>query len=207
MADCCENSLDVSTLQQQQRRMLVTVLVINVLTFVMMVTASRLSGSSSLLSGALDNLGDALTYALSFAVVGATVTAKARVAVFKGLMISMAALAVAGQIVWRLAHLDMPAVDTMGIAALANLAANLLCLRLLHSYRQADVNMSSAYECSRNDVFEGVAVLATTFAVWLFESGWPDVVIAMVLVVLFARSATRVLRRAWRELYTPVPQN
>ena len=72
---------------------MLAVLAINVVTFVMMVTASYLSGSSALLSGTLDNLGDAVTYALSFAVVGASVQAKARVALFKGLMILGAAVA------------------------------------------------------------------------------------------------------------------
>ena len=82
--------------------MLITVLVINALAFFVMLAGSAHSGSSSLLSGALDNLGDALTYALSLAVVGASMAAKARVALFKGILIFAAAVAVAAQIVWRL---------------------------------------------------------------------------------------------------------
>jgi Co/Zn/Cd efflux system component len=46
---------------------------------------------------------------------------------------------------------------------------------------------------------EGFAVIAAAFAVWIFESGWPDVVIATALLVLFLRSAARVFRGAWRE--------
>ena len=84
------------------------VLVINAATFFMMLAAALLSGSSSLLSGALDNFGDAVTYALSFAVVGATGMAKARVALFKGLLILSAAAAVAFQIGWRLLHPGIP---------------------------------------------------------------------------------------------------
>jgi Co/Zn/Cd efflux system component len=93
------------------------VLAINAATFVMMIAAAMFSSSSSLLSGALDNLGDAVTYALSFAVVGATLAAKARVALFKGLMIVGAALAVAWQIGWRVLHPEIPVVETMGVAA------------------------------------------------------------------------------------------
>jgi Co/Zn/Cd efflux system component len=55
----------------------------------------------------------------------------------------------------------------MGAAAFLNLIANLVCLRLLTSYREGDVNMSSAWECSRNDVFEGLAVLGAAAAVWM----------------------------------------
>jgi len=158
-SDCCGSSLDTSALETRQRRVLAVVLVVNAATFAMMVFAAWHSGSSSLLSGALDNLGDALTYALSFAVVGASAVAKARVALFKGVLILLAALAVAAQIGWRLLHPDTPIFEVMGIAALINLAANSLCLALLHPYRHGDVNMSSVWECSRNDVFEGFAVI------------------------------------------------
>ena len=198
---CCQGNLDVAGLESRQRRVLGWVLVINVLTFVMMVTGSVLSGSSALLSGTLDNLGDALTYALSMAVVGAGCAAKARVALFKGVLILGAALAVAVQLGWRITHMDAPVVETMSIAALLNLAANALCLRLLYPYRNDDVNMTSVWECSRNDVMEGFAVIAAAAAVWVFGSGWPDVLVAFALLVLFLRSATRVLKGAWLELY------
>jgi Co/Zn/Cd efflux system component len=178
---------------------LAAVLAINAVTFLMMIIAAMMSGSSSLLSGALDNLGDAVTYALSFAVVGATSTAKARVALFKGFLIMGAAIAVAIQIGWRILHVETPVFETMSIAAILNLGANLLCLRLLHPYRDSDVNMSSVWECSRNDVMEGFAVIAAALAVWIFESAWPDIVIALALLILFVRSATRILRGAWRE--------
>ena len=181
--------------------MLIWVLLINVLTFMMMVAGSVLSGSSSLLSGTLDNLGDALTYALSLLVIGASVAVKARVALLKGVLILGAAVAVAAQIGWRLAHLDVPAVETMGIAAVLNLAANGVCLALLSPFRHDDVNMSSVWECSRNDILEGFAVIATTIAVWVFGSGWPDVLVATGLLIVFLRSARRVLRSAWREMF------
>ncbi|MDE0442179.1 MAG: cation transporter [Gammaproteobacteria bacterium] len=192
--------IDVANLANRQRRVLAWVLGINVATFAGMVAASVLSGSSALLSGALDNLGDALTYALSMAVVGASAQAKARVAVFKGLLILGAALAVAGQIGWRLTDLDAPGATTMSIAAGMNLVANGICLWLLAPYRKGDVNMSSSWECSRNDVIEGGAVIVAAAAVWILDSGWPDIIVAVGLLVIFLRSAARVLRNAWQEL-------
>ncbi|MDJ0750154.1 MAG: cation transporter [Woeseiaceae bacterium] len=200
MSDCCsQDRIDTSALEKRQRRVLVIVMAINTATFIMMIVAAALSGSSALLSGALDNLGDAVTYALSFAVVGASAAAKARVALFKGVLITGAAIAVAVQIAWRLTNVETPIFETMGVAAILNLAANLACLRLLTPYRDSDVNMSSVWECSRNDVMEGIAVIAAAVAVWVFSSGWPDIVIATGLLILFLRSATRVLRTAWHE--------
>ena len=199
---CCGKAIDVRALEARQRRVLTIVLVINLLTFLMMMGAAWYSRSSSLLSGGLDNLGDALTYALSLAVVGASGLAKARVALFKGLLILGAALAVGVQIVWWLLHPEVPLFDGMGVAALLNLGANLVCLKLLMPYRSGDINLASAWECSRNDVYEGFAVLAAALGVWLFDAGWPDLITAVALLLLFLRSAWRVLRSAWRELIT-----
>jgi len=200
MADSCCGGLDAAALKAGQRRVLRQVLVINVVTFLMMVGGSLISGSSALLSGTLDNLGDALTYAMSLAVVGASCSAKARVALLKGLFISAAAIAVAAQIGWRILHPETPLVEPMGLVAVLNLAANSLCLWLLSPYRENDINMSSVWECSRNDVIEGFAVIGAALAVWALDSGWPDILVAIALLALFSRSAFRVLTGAWREM-------
>ena len=200
---CCSGTIDLQAMQARQRRVLMIVLAINIVTFAMMLAAALYSGSSSLLSGSLDNLGDALTYLLSLAVIGASLNAKAKVAMVKGLLILGAAVAVAVQIGWRLAHPGVPLFEAMGAAAVVNLVLNAVCLWLLTPYRRGDVNMASAWECSRNDVIEGFAVLAAVAGVWLFDSGWPDLVVAAALLVMFLRSAWRVLCSAWTELRAP----
>jgi len=202
MGECCGcgKTLDVAAMQARHRRVLWIVLLINLATFLMMVGASWYSHSSSLLSGALDNLGDAATYLLSLLVVGAGVAAKARVALFKGVLILAAAVAVAAQIGWRLAHPQVPLFESMGLAALLNLAGNGFCLWLLTPYRNDDVNLASAWECARNDIFEGVSVVLAAGLVALFGAGWPDLLVAIALLVVFLRSALRVLRIAMTEL-------
>lgn len=197
---CCGKTIDVRALQARQKRVLKIVLGVNLATLGLMVAAAWWSQSSSLLSGGLDNLGDALTYILSLAVVGASIQAKARVSFVKGLLILLAALAVAAQIAWRLSHPAVPMFEGIGIAGMLNLGANLLCLRLLTPYRHGDLNMASAWECSRNDVWEGFAVLFAAAGVWAFGSGWPDLVIAAALLLLFLRSAVRVLGTSWAAL-------
>jgi Co/Zn/Cd efflux system component len=204
MSDCCNCEVDTRALAAQQRRVLLIVLGINVATLVMMIAASILSGSSALLSGALDNFGDAVTYAVSFAAVTASARVKAQVAFLKGLLILGAAVAVAVQIAWRVSDPAVPIVETMGAAAVLNLVANLVCLRLLTPYREGDLNLVSAWECSRNDVFEGLAVILTAALVWLFGSAWPDLAVAVLLLALFLQSAIRVLRAAARGMRQPL---
>lgn len=195
---CCSGTVDLPAMQARERRVLMIVLAINLASFAMMLAAALYSGSSSLLSGTLDNLGDSLTYLLSLAVVGAGLAAKARVALLKGLLIFGAAVAVAVQIGWRLAHPEVPVFEAIGIAGALNLVLNGVCLWLLMPFRGGDVNMASAWECSRNDVLEGSAVLLAAAGVWWFEAGWPDLLVAGVLLLLFLGSAWRVLRAGWR---------
>ncbi len=202
MDACCNKETALAALQRRQRRTLIAVLVINAVMFVAMVVAALLSRSSALLSNSLDNLGDALTYALSLWAVGLGAPIKARVALFKAALIFGSALAVAGQISWRLLNPVLPVFETMGAFALVNIATNVLCLWLLTRHRYDDVNMSSVYECSRNDVGEGLAVVAAAGGVAWFDSGWPDLVVAAALLLMFLGSGGRIFRMAWRELQT-----
>lgn len=205
MADCCSGNLEIEKLAMNQKRVLIQVMIINFVTFFGMVVASWVSNSSALLSGTLDNLGDALTYALSLTVVSAGTFAKARVALFKGFLILFAALAVAVYIGWRLLNPEIPFVMTMSVAAILNLFANSFCLWLLTAHKDDDVNMSSVYECSRNDVLEGIAVIVAAGLVWSLDSPWPDLLVAIVLLIMFSRSAARVLTSGFEELRNSQP--
>lgn len=200
MSGCCDSDCAVQPVQQRQRNTLWAVLVINALMFAVIVIAALYARSSALLADSLDNLGDALTYALSLYAVSRGATAKARVALFKGIMILLAACAVAGQIVYRLLEPGVPVFELMGAFSLLALLANSFCLYLLWRHRHEDVNMSSVWECSRNDIAANISVFLAAGGVWLTGSGWPDIVVASALVVLLLRSALRVIRSALSEL-------
>ena len=203
MANCCEDKgCAVDALRERQAGMLKIVLAINAVMFVVEATGGYLASSTALLSDSLDNLGDALTYGLSLYVVARGDRAKARVALFKGALIAAAALAVVSQIVYRLFVPSTPIFEAMGSIAILALAANVACLGLLWRHRGDDVNMSSVFECSRNDIASNLAVIAAAAAVGWLGSGWPDLLVAIALAALLLTSAGRVLRRARRELST-----
>ena len=84
----------------------------------------------------------------------------------------------------------------MGAFSLLGLGANSLCLYLLWRHRHEDVNMSSVWECSRNDIASNLSVFVAAGAVWLTGSGWPDILVAFGLVCLLLRSAIRVVTSA-----------
>lgn len=200
MADCCEDkSCAIKALKKRQSGTLKILLAINAVMFAVVFAAGLLAASTALMSDSLDNLGDALTYALSLYVISRTNREKAKVALFKGGLILIAGLFVLGQVVYRLFVPTLPVFETMcGIGLLA-LTANSICLALLWKHRDEDINMSSVWECSRNDIISNIAVLVAAGGVWLFESGWPDLAVGLVLSLLLINSSRRVLMSAWRE--------
>ncbi len=200
MGSCCDNNCAVEALRERQRGTLKTVLAINALMFFVIVAAALYGRSTALLSDSLDNLGDALTYGLSLYVVAQGVVAKARVALFKGGLIFIAACVVVAQIIVRLLTPELPSYEVMGMFSLVGLAANSLCLWLLWQHRHEDINMSSVWECSRNDIAVNLSVFVAAGGVFLFESRWPDILVAAALVLLLLRSSWRVIRAARQQL-------
>lgn len=200
MSGCCDNDCSIDVLRERQQGTLRIVLAVNAVMFLVILVAALYGSSTALLADSLDNLGDALTYGLSLFAVSRGVSTKAKVALFKGGLIFLAACAVAAQIVYKLFVPSMPIFEIMGVFSLLGLAANSLCLYLLWRHRHEDVNMSSVWECSRNDIASNLSVFVAAGAVWLTGSGWPDTVVALGLVWLLLRSSIRVISSAMLQL-------
>ena len=200
MSGCCDDGCSLDRLRERQRGTLLIVLGINAVMFFVIVAAAFYGKSTALLADSLDNLGDALTYGLSLYAVSRGAAVKAKVALFKGGLILLAALAVAAQIIYRLFVPSVPVFEIMGAFSLLGLAANSVCFFLLWRHRHEDVNMSSVWECSRNDIASNLSVFVAAGAVWFTGSGWPDIVVALGLVWLLMRSAIRVISSAMAEL-------
>ena len=200
MGGCCDSGCSLEGLRERQRGTLQIVLVINAVMFLVIVAAALYGRSTALLADSLDNLGDALTYGLSLYAVTKSVAVKAKVALFKGGLIFLAAFAVLVQIIYKFFVPSLPLFEVMGAFSLAGLAANSLCLFLLWRHRKDDVNMSSVWECSRNDIVANLSVFVASGAVWITGSGWPDIAIAIGLVWFLIRSSLHVLSAAMAEL-------
>lgn len=200
MGSCCENNCAVEALHKRQRGTLIKVLWINAIMFIAIALAALYGKSTALLSDSLDNLGDALTYGLSLYAVSKGTATKARVALFKGALIFAAASLVIAQIIYRLINPVLPSYEIMSIFSIAGLVANGLCLYLLWRHRNEDINMSSVFECSRNDIASNLSVILAAIGVWVFNSGIPDIIIATLLAALLLNSSVRVIKGALSEL-------
>jgi len=201
MADCCNGkACEIDALRGRQSATLKIVLGINAVMFIVELTAGLLGNSVSLVADSLDMLGDALVYGFSLYVVARGTTMKARAALLKGGIMAAFGFFVLGQAIYRIVFPQLPAFEAIGAIGLLALAANSTCFFLLWRHRADDINMSSVWLCSRNDIIANISVLFAAAGVWLTYSGWPDILIGLALAALFLRSALFVLREAIEEL-------
>src|SRR5690606_31379017 len=128
---------------------------------------------------------------------------RAGAALFKGGFILFLGLGVVAQIVTKILYGIPPSSTIMLVFGALALAANLICLRLLWRFRADNANLSSTFECSRNDVIAKTGVIAAAGGVALFASPWPDIAVAVGIAFLFLRSALRVIEQAWPEYRHP----
>ena len=196
MNDCCT----VITVSEQQRRVFRVVLWINVGMFLLESVAGILSYSTALLADSVDMLGDAIVYGVSLYAIKRAVIWKARAAILKGAIMAAFGAGVLVQVILKIYQRLVPSAEVMGMVGVAALAANVLCLLLLWRHRGDDINMRSAWVCSRNDVIGNVGVLVAAAGVSLSGSAWPDIVVGLLVAVVFCRSAIQVLRDASREM-------
>jgi Co/Zn/Cd efflux system component len=71
---------------------------------------------------------------------------------------------------------------------------------LLTRHRQDNLNMSSVWLCSRNDIIANTSVLGAAVLVLLTHSPIPDLLVGLLLTVVFARSAGTVLSQSWQAI-------
>ncbi len=179
------------------RRVLIIVLAINSAMFVLEFTAGIIAHSAALMADSMDMLGDALVYAVSLYALDRSARWRAGAALFKGGFILFLGLGVVYQIAVKMLFGVPPSSTLMLVFGGLALVANLACLRLLWRFRADNVNLSSTFECSRNDVIANAGVIAAAGGVALLDSPWPDITVAVVIAFLFLKSALRVTTDAW----------
>ena len=187
-------------MRENHQRVLWIVLVINALMFFGEGVAGFIAHSTSLMADALDMLGDALVYAFSLFVLARSVRWQASAAMAKGAFMLIFGLGVLGEAAYKALNPIMPSVETMGVVGGIALAANLVCFFLLYRHRSDNINMSSTWLCSRNDLIANVGVLVAAVASYLLVSRWPDIIVGVIIASLFLTSAIRILRQASQAL-------
>lgn len=201
MASCCENKdCAIDAIKAKQSKTLKIVLLINIVLFLLTASYGFIANSASLLTESLDDFGDATTYALSLYVVYKNNQAKARVALFKGCLILTGALFVLSQVIRHIIDHSVPVFETMGLVAFIALLGNLSCLYLLTRHKEEDINMSSVWECSKNDILNNSSVILAALIVGITKIGWADVVLGFILALLLTQSSIKIIKSSIAQL-------
>lgn len=201
MSGCCGHDAKFDGVSKDYKRRLWIVIALNAIMFVVEMSAGHLAQSQALQADALDFIGDALTYGLSLAVIGASIRVRTGAALFKGATLLLMGAWVMGSTLYRVFYLDVPTAEIMGVVGFLALTTNLASVWLLVSYKDGDANVRSVWLCSRNDAIGNVAVMLAALGVWGTTSGWPDLIVAGIMASLFLSSAVQILKQALSELY------
>ncbi|MCR0970485.1 cation diffusion facilitator family transporter [Acidithiobacillus ferrooxidans] len=185
-------------------RVLWIVFAINAAMFFVEGSAGLIAHSISLLADALDMLGDALVYGLSLFALARSARWQTVAALVKGGVMLALGLGVLGTAAYKAFHPAMPGIETMGIVGVLALIANLVCFFLLYRSRGHNLNMSSSWLCSRNDLIANIGVLLAASSIYLLASRWPDIIVGALISGVFLSSALNVLRQSLKALRAPV---
>lgn len=199
MAGCCGHGARFDGVSADYRRRLWIVIALNGGMFLVEMGAGHMARSQALQADALDFLGDALTYGISLAVIGASVRVRTNAALVKATSLLLMGLWVFGATLWRVFHAGVPEAEIMGAIGVLALAVNLASVALLVRYKDGDANVRSVWLCSRNDAIGNVAVMIAALGVWGTATGWPDLIVAAIMAGLFLSSASQIVVQALRE--------
>jgi len=78
-----------------------------------------------------------------------------------------------------------------------------VCFFLLYRHSRDNLNMSSTWLCSRNDLIANIGVLLAAGSSYLMVSRWPDILVGSIIAGLFLHSAFSVLRQSLQALHAP----
>lgn len=193
-ASACEEGL--SKVAKNHQLVLGLAFVINISMFFIEAIYGWLSGSKALVADSLDMLSDAFLLGSSFFVIQKSEKCRAWVSMIKGWVMCVFSFFILASVIYRIFIPRLPEAFTMGVVGGLALAANLFCAFLVYRYRSDDINMKSAWLCTRNDVLANLGILVAAWGVAFTQSFWPDLVVGLFISILVFRSSLDIIREA-----------
>ena len=179
-----------------QKKLLWSVLVINLAFFMIEMTTGIISKSIGLVADSLDMLADSFVYGISLFAVGGTIIRKKRIAKLAGyFQITLATIGFVEVLRRFIGDEKLPDFFTMiGVSILA-LIANGVCLYILQkSKSKEEVHMKASMIFTSNDVIINLGVIIAGILVYWLDSNKPDLIIGTIVFVLIIQGALRILK-------------
>ena len=182
------------------RRTVLVVAALNFAWFGVEATVALAIGSVSLIADSVDFLEDTAINLLIALALGWSLARRAAAGHVLALLILVPALVAAWQVVVKASDPTPPDVTALLVTAAGAVVVNAVCTVLLVRVRHHGGSLSSgAYLSARNDVAVNVAIIAMALVTDWTGSGWPDIVLGAVIIVINARAAWVVWELAGEE--------
>ena len=196
--DCCEvKNVDFNDKKNSRlKKVFWFVLSINFIMFLVEFWQGYVSHSNALLSDSLDMLGDAVVYGISLYVIAMSAKVKANISLWKGFVMGALGLWVAVEAIGKIFYPVVPIGETITLIGLLALVANAVCFWALIRYRNNDLNVKSAWICSRNDIVANLGVIMAGLLVIRLNSVWPDIAVGLAISFMVIYSSAQIIKES-----------
>ena len=182
------------------RRTVLVVAGLNLAYFFVESTVALAIGSVSLLADSVDFLEDTAVNLLIFLALGWSLRARARTGKVMAGVILLPALAAAWQAFAKSGDPSAPDPGALILTAGGAVVVNSVAALLLTRVRHHGGSMShAAWLAARNDVLINLAIIAMAVVTLATSSGWPDILLGLVIVGLNVTAAREVWEVATKE--------
>ena len=178
------------------------VVALNFVMFLVEVVTGLMAGSIALLADALDFMSDTASYTIALYVLNKPLKWRAGAALLKGAMMLLFGLWVLYMAIMAMLGLHQPEPLAMGLVGMLAFAVNAVSAYLVFRFSKGDSNLRSVWICSRNDAFANLAVIVAASGVFALNTGWPDIIVALIISGLALWGAFQIITHALVEIKT-----
>ena len=201
----CDNDVHLDpdadpTLRRRLRTAVLVVALLNLAYFFVEIGVAVGIGSVSLFADSVDFLEDTAVNLLIFVALGFTLRWRSVMGKVMAVIICVPAVAAAVSLILKAGNPEPP--DPLSLTATAGGAVlvNLACALILARFREHGGSMTTAaFLAARNDVLVNVAIIVMGLITAATLSGWPDIVLGAIIIVLNVSAAKEVWEAAENE--------
>lgn len=182
------------------RRTVLVVAALNLAYFFVEVGVALAIGSVALFADSVDFLEDVAVNLLIALALGWSLGARAKAGKVMAFIILLPALAAAWQAFAKVGNPEPPDPFLLAITAGGAAVVNLACTLILVRVRKHGGSMTTAaFVAARNDVIVNIAIIALGLVTAVTMSGWPDIVLGVIIILLNVTAAKEVWEVATEE--------
>lgn len=192
--------MDTPSHDQDLRRVVRLVALLNLAYFGIEFAVARAIGSVSLFADSVDFLEDASIYFLILVALGWSTRRRAKVGMLLAGILLVPGLATLWTAWEKFMAPSPPEALALSLTGLGALAVNLTCAIMLARFRRHSGSLTkAAFLSARNDAFANIAIIAAGLLTAYTLSAWPDLIVGLAIAAMNADAAREVWEAAREE--------